>query len=331
MAANAHAAPPRDDDEGAATSPEARRRYVEGNERYARGDYQGAVQSFSAAIAADARLPGPYRNLGLVYRALNRCSDALPMYEKYLALRPRSRFVERVHREIDLCRQKLGMPPMSAAGPLEGQGYLYVSANMVGGEATDEASVRVDGVIRGPTPATVPVTAGVHKIHLERRGFEAADTTIEIGPGERREVELTMRRLPEAAPPPVETPAAAAAAASGPRKSLRPVGWGLIGAAAAAAVVGAALGIAESDEHQQAVAADPATTPRSTVKQHEDRGNAYAAGAWAGLGVASAALLAAAIVFIVDPTRGETHEPERYVVAPSVSASGGGISAAVRF
>ena len=31
------------------------------------------------------------------------------MYEKYLQLKPESRFTERVRREIDLCRSKLGM------------------------------------------------------------------------------------------------------------------------------------------------------------------------------------------------------------------------------
>ena len=85
----------------ASTNVEAKKRFVEGNERYARGDYDGAVESFKAAIAADPKLPGPYRNLGLAYRALNRCADALPMYEKYLELKPESRFTERVRREVD--------------------------------------------------------------------------------------------------------------------------------------------------------------------------------------------------------------------------------------
>ena len=96
----------------AATNAEAKKRFAEGNERYARGDYDGAVESFKAAIAADPKLPGPYRNLGLAYRALNRCNDALPMYEKYLELKPESRFTERVRREIDLCRAKLGQTPL---------------------------------------------------------------------------------------------------------------------------------------------------------------------------------------------------------------------------
>src|SRR5262249_28009423 len=96
---------------------EARRRFVDGNERYARGDYEGAIQSFKAAIAADPKRPGPYRNLGLAYRAVNRCAEALPNYEKYLELKPESRFTERVRREIDLCRAKLGQAPLPPTTP----------------------------------------------------------------------------------------------------------------------------------------------------------------------------------------------------------------------
>ncbi len=40
------------------------------------------------------------------------CENALPMYEKYLELKPESRFTDRVRREIDLCRAKLNMQPL---------------------------------------------------------------------------------------------------------------------------------------------------------------------------------------------------------------------------
>ena len=39
------------------------------------------------------------REKRLAYRALNRCADAVPMYEKYLELKPESRFTERVRRD----------------------------------------------------------------------------------------------------------------------------------------------------------------------------------------------------------------------------------------
>ncbi len=186
-----------DEKEAAAGNADAKKRFAEGNERYARGDYDGAIESFKAAIAADPKLPGPYRNLGLAYRALNRCSDALPMYEKYLELKPESRFTERVRREIDLCRAKLGQSPLPPRETTqqhtitgtphapEQQAILHVAANLIGGEATDEATVKVDGLVRGATPLTIPVTPGTHKVHLSRAGFETANATVDVAPGER--------------------------------------------------------------------------------------------------------------------------------------------------
>jgi hypothetical protein len=325
-----------DEEEKPATgeAPEARKKFAEGNEKYARGDYDGAVEAFKAAIAADPKLPGPYRNLGLAYRAQGKCAEALPMYEKYLQLKPESRFTERVRREIDLCRGKLGMEPLhpSTTGPQtahapDAQSFIHVAANLMGGEATDEASVRIDGVMRGPTPLTVPVTAGVHKVHLEHPGFESADAVIEVAPGERREVELTMNKL-ATAPTPVVV---AETEPQVTRPSLRKLGWGLLGAAAAMAIVGAGCGIAESSLHQKAVSADPAMTKRAQIDQWKHDGDNLAIGAWVGLSVGGAALAASVIVFILDGKRGETHDHQRYVLAPSLSAQGGGMTAAVRF
>jgi PEGA domain/TPR repeat len=338
-----------DEKPSASTNVEAKKRFAEGNERYSRGDYEGAVESFRAAIAADAKLPGPYRNLGLAYRALNRCNDALPMYEKYLELKPESRFTDRVRREIDLCRAKLGQAPLpqqprsDAAHPTTGgaqatkgtphapeaQAILHVAANLIGGEATDEATVKVDGLVRGATPLTIPVTPGVHKIHLSRGGFETANATVEVGPGERRDVELTMNRLTLYEPRPT-TPVAPEQ--TGPKPSYKKYGWILLGVAAAAGAVGAGFGIAESGLHRDAVAAEPMETMRADVNTKSDTASSYAAIAYTGIGVGGAALLAAAIVFIVDPSRGETHQPQKYLtVAPTAGPTGGGLVATVRF
>jgi hypothetical protein len=342
VAANGFAAGEDEDKNEAATATnaEAKKRFVEGNERYSRGDYDGAVESFKAAIAADPKLPGPYRNLGLAYRALNRCNDALPMYEKYLELKPESRFTDRVRREIDLCRAKLGQTPLPSRVEThtttgtphapEAQAILHVAANLIGGEATDEATVKIDGLVRGATPLTIPVTPGPHKIHLSRAGFETANATVEVGPGERKDVELTMNKLPDEHPP---IPAVTEGPKdTGPKASYAKYGWILIGVAAAAGAVGAGFGIAESELHGQAVAADPAQTTRGDINSKRDTGATYGAIAYTGIGIGGAALLGAAIVFIVDPSRGETHQKQQYLtVAPSVGPTGGSVVATVRF
>ncbi|HEX9104037.1 MAG TPA: PEGA domain-containing protein [Polyangia bacterium] len=327
--------------EAAATNVEAKKRFAEGNERYSRGDYDGAVESFKAAIAADPKLPGPYRNLGLAYRALNRCNDAMPMYEKYLELKPESRFTDRVRREIDLCRAKLGQAPLpprvethtvtGTPHAAEQQGILHVSANLIGGEATDEATVKIDGLVRGATPLTIPVTPGTHKVHLSRAGFETANATVEVGPNERRDVELTMNKLADEHPP-IAVGSETTPRDTGPKASYAKYGWILVGVAAAAGAVGAGFGIAESELHQQAISADPSMTTRADVNSKRDTGATYSALAYTGLGIGGAALLAAAIVFIVDPSRGETHaKQENLTIAPSAGPTGGGLVATVRF
>jgi tetratricopeptide (TPR) repeat protein len=329
-----------DEEKGAASgNAEAKKRFAEGKDRYARGDYDGAVEAFKAAIAADPKLPGSYRDLGLAYRALGRCADALPNYEKYLELRPESRYTERVRREIDICRAKLGQPPLpppanppprvtGTAREPEAQAFLHIAANLIGGEATDEAMVKVDGIVRGPTPLTVPITSGLHKVHLERPGFESADTTVQIVPGERREVELTMNKLASSPTPVViETEPRP----TGPRASWRKYGWALVGVASALALVGGGFGIAESNLHRDAVADEPRTTTRATVDALHDTGRTYSAIAYAGLAGGGAALAAAVIVFGLDPSRGETHARQKYVLAPLVSPTGAGLSATVRF
>jgi tetratricopeptide (TPR) repeat protein len=336
-AAPSFAANDEEKEEAGGGNADAKRKFAEGNERYARGDYEGSIESFKAAIAADPKLPGPYRNLGLTYRALNRCTEAIPMYEKYLELRPESRFTEKVRREIDLCRAKLGQAPLprhdgggTSSGTLhapEAQAFLHVGANLIGGEATDEASVRVDGILRGPTPLTIPVTAGVHKVHLERAGFESADAVVEIGPGERREVELTMNKLPDQPPivqVPVEQP-------TQPKGSYRKYAWITLGVAAGLGLMGAGFGIAEGQLYGDVVTADRSTLTRDQANRTRDQAANYAIGAYVGLGLGGAALIAAVVLFIVDPSRGEIHPKQSYALTPSVTLETSGAGLGVRF
>jgi hypothetical protein len=347
VAGNGFAAGNEDEEKEAAagTNADAKKRFAEGNERYAHGDYDGAIESFKAAIAADPKLPGPYRNLGLAYRAQNRCNDALPMYEKYLELKPESRFTERVRREIDLCRAKLGQAPLpprpttqqsigSGSGTPhapEAQAILHVAANLIGGEATDEATVKVDGLVRGATPLTIPIPPGKHHVHLSRAGFETANAAVEVGPGERKDVELTMNKLVVELPKPILSPGQEPID-TGPKASYAKYGWILVGVAAAAGAVGAGFGIAESALHRDAVAVSPMDTTRGDVNAKRDSGSTYSAIAYTGIGIGGAALLAAAIVFIVDPSRGETHAKQQYLtIAPSAGPTGGGVVATVRF
>ena len=193
----------------AGTNAEAKKRFAEGNERYARGDYDGAVESFKAAIAADPKLPGPYRNLGLAYRALNRCNDALPMYEKYLELKPESRFTDRVRREIDLCRAKLGTDAAAAAArdahasrarrtrPRRRASCTWRPTSSAARPPT-RRPCKIDGLVRGATPLTIPVTPGRPQGRTCRAPASRRPTPPSTSaPASGKDVELTMNKLPD--------------------------------------------------------------------------------------------------------------------------------------
>ena len=121
-----------------------------------------------------------------------------------------------------------------------------------------------------------------------------------------------MNKLPDEHPP-IPSRSPRVRRTPGPKASYAKYGWILLGVAAAAGAVGAGFGIAESELHEQAVAADPAMTTRGDVNSKRDTGATYGAIAYTGIGIGGAALLAAAIVFIVDPSRGETHVKQQYL------------------
>lgn len=64
--------------------------------RRAQGDYKGAREALEKALAADPTFAPALKNLGLVHeKYLGRPADALPYYDRYLAVRPGDAEVER--------------------------------------------------------------------------------------------------------------------------------------------------------------------------------------------------------------------------------------------
>src|SRR6185369_14512925 len=97
--------------------------------------------SFKAAIALDPALPGPYRNLGLVYLAMKprRCDDAVAAFREYLKLRPVSKWTTRVEQEIMRCS---GPAPVVSSPETE-LALVTITASS-GGKPLDGAVVRID-------------------------------------------------------------------------------------------------------------------------------------------------------------------------------------------
>jgi hypothetical protein len=105
----------------------------------------------------------------------------------------------------------------------------------------------------------------------------------------------------------------------------------MLGVAAVLGGIGAGFGIAESQLHADAVTADHSTTTRQDINRKRDLATNYSVAAYLGLSLGAGALIAASILFIVDPSRRERHAPQNYVLLPTVTQGGAGLAAAVRF
>jgi hypothetical protein len=105
----------------------------------------------------------------------------------------------------------------------------------------------------------------------------------------------------------------------------------VLGAAAVGLALGAAFGILESANWQQATTLDRSTHVRSDLDAYLRRGQTYAALSWTGYAVGGAALAASAVLFLLDAERGEAHgEPtvRRRVRFAASPIPGGAVAAA---
>lgn len=74
--------------------------------------------------------------------------------------------------------------------PLKTRGRVTISSPVAG------AMVFVDGERLGTVPAEAALPSGRHRVRLERPGYEAAETTVEIADGESRTVSLALEQEP---------------------------------------------------------------------------------------------------------------------------------------
>ncbi len=318
-----------DDDEpaGTPTQTPARQKFGEGNRKYAMGDYAGAEEAFKSAIQLDPDLPGPYRNLGLVYVATHKCEDAIARFEAYLKLRPASKHTARITAEIERC--KGGAPSRvigsGAINPAATEQALVTITASAGGKSLDGAVVRVDGLIRGGAPLDLQITPGHHTVRVERIGYDPGEAELEVRANATQELNVELGK-PVVGEAPSHEPQ---------RATRRPLAWALLGIAGAGFGVGAAFGILESANWQAASTLDRATHTRADLAPYEDRGKLYSALAYTGLGLGVASLAGAVVVFLLDGKRGEAHgEPvlaarprPQISVGATLSGDGAGLSA----
>ena len=137
-----------------------------GNQRFASGDYEGALKSYQRAREL---YPSPklYFNVGQAQRGLGNAVEAVEAYEDFLR----------------------DCVDASAELRAEAEGYLHDLDGRVGRLSVTSdvaaAEVLVDDVPKGltPLPRAIVVLAGAHSVRVRKAGFVTHDEPVTVAPG----------------------------------------------------------------------------------------------------------------------------------------------------
>ncbi len=291
----------------------AREAYARGQEAFRAGEFEASVAAFREAYEA---VPNPVVLLGLA-EAQERGGDvpgAIETLERYLAERTDAPDAAQVEERI--------------AGLRARPATVVITSTPAG------AVITVDGDPQEQvTPAEIEVPPGEHVVALTLQDYEPASETVEVAPGGRQEVELTLEpgaepRLDEdpfgdetegGAPPP-EPPDV-----EQDEPSLSAGVWVAAGVSGAALVGGTVLGFLALSEQS-----DFDTTP---TEESADRGERLALFADVAFGVAAIAGITAIVLYLTGGSEAEPEEPDVASVdlLPVLSPGGGGLAAQGRF
>lgn len=275
----------------------------EGQKLYAQGRFLEAIEKFEGAQALKPH-PGLHYNIARCHEELGHPAKALRSYREYLRYMPKVDDRPAVEKSMAALQRTL-----ADSGVMQ----LRVVAT------PGTASIFIDTLPAGPTPAYVEVRPGAHVVAATAPGHARMEREVNVTLGALAEVTLELvpvRDEPPAAPPlvdappppsdllvpkpapaPAPAPLATQAPAPPPQKKSRVFTWVALGTGVAAAGSGLGFGLganAASDELRRR----PHATPEADnlVKQTQ----AFATTANVSWGVAAVAGVAAVVLFFVE-------------------------------
>ena len=267
---------------------QARADFERGAELYRAGDFRAALAAFEAA---QARAPAPQAlfNIARCQERLGQLADAVDSYTAYLAAAPDAPDRAAVSARIEELRARL---------PLEASLRISVEP---------PAAVAVDGEPAGTSPVTVRLSPGTHRIGATHEGYQPLEREVELAPGGRVQLELSLVPLL----PPAATgraPEAAVRDTIKPLPKTQPRRWTWVATGIAAASLAAGITFGVSAHQAQNTLKDGTPRTPDQVQQVYDtavaRSNA-ANGFYAAAGVAGAAAIA---LFFLEPHFGAPAE-----------------------
>jgi PEGA domain/Tetratricopeptide repeat len=268
---------------------QARADFERGAALYRAGDFRAALAAFEAA---QARAPAPQAlfNIARCQERLGQLADAVDSYTAYLAAAPDAPDRAAVSARIEELRARL---------PLEASLRISVEP---------PSTVSVDGEPAGTSPISLHLTPGTHRIRAAQEGYQPLEREVELAPGGRVQLELSLIPLVPVASGTERAPDAAVRDTVAPLPRTQPRRWTWVATGLAAASLAAGITFGVSAHQAQDTLKDG--TPRSPdqVQQVYDtavaRSNA-ANGFYAAAGVAGAAAIA---LFFLEPHFGTPAE-----------------------
>jgi hypothetical protein len=97
---------------------EAEKEMIKAKQAMERREFEVAIGHLLVARSLAPEASGPYLNLGLAYAALDRCADAIPMFEEYLRRKKKDPHPSAATM-LAACREKLTPEPPPAPPPAE--------------------------------------------------------------------------------------------------------------------------------------------------------------------------------------------------------------------
>ncbi|HUM09879.1 MAG TPA: PEGA domain-containing protein [Myxococcaceae bacterium] len=263
---------------------QARADFERGAALYRAGDFRAALAAFEAA---QARAPAPQAlfNIARCQERLGQLADAVESYSAYLASAPEAPDRATVIARIDELRARL---------PLEASLRISVEP---------PASVSVDGEPAGLSPISARLKPGTHRVRATQEGYHPYEREVELAPGARVQLELSLVALV----PPVATSERAPEAAvrdTVPPARTQPRRWTYVAAGIAVLCLAAGVTFGVSAHQAQDTLKDGTPRKPDQVQQVYDtavaRSNA-ANGFYAAAGVAGAAAIT---LFFLEPHLG---------------------------
>jgi hypothetical protein len=307
--------------------------YSEGRKKYKEHDFAAALLHFQRAEEFRAT-PQAERYIGGCLDALGRYREAIDWYDRFLAHVPAHWASQGQHvrqRETEI----RALP-----------GRVQIQSSPAG------ASVEIDGKERGvSTPTALDLAPGPHKIRLAQQGRNASEKSIDVAFASTQSIVLQLEEAPPVVVAAAETSESSAAATPSPSdgtESPPPIHGGhsrlpaylSAGVAVLAAGAGTAFGVV--------ALSDKKTFERDPTKENASRRDSDALVADVSFGIALAAAITSAALFIfvkadspppapADGATGQSRDRSRagrslgIALAPWVDPHGGGAGFVVQF